>query len=424
MFDRLLAGERPDLNALVEAFGTAVPALNRLKDTPQDPEWHAEGDVHIHTQMVLDELYREFDTDIGHTLSAEQKRNLILAVLFHDVAKPFTTRHQEIKGVDRVVAPRHEPKGRSMIATALVDSGLPWDALWDVMSMVGSHHEPKMLVVKDRHPGEYRRISRRVDPQGVAWLERADMRGRICPDLPQQLEHIEYFLMGCADYAPHGWLERWQAHFAESLADKSPAFRDRVFGEAVRVFEEDRIQVPSDGDFIAFQEPAEPPELVVMCGPSGSGKSTFIDRFLPDHEIISLDTLREDLSGDRSDQSLNGAVRQEAKLRLRAALRPGRKTVWDATCLRKDFRSAVCQTGFDYKALVTLVVFQQNPASYARRNSARAHVVPGRVLEAQIDQWEWPEVDEAHRVLVLDGSHQVRGAFGFTGDLPWGMTRA
>ncbi len=70
MFDLLLAGGRPDLETLIEVFGEAVPSLRRLKDTPQDPEWHAEGDVHTHTAMVLAELYRELDSPAGAALPA------------------------------------------------------------------------------------------------------------------------------------------------------------------------------------------------------------------------------------------------------------------------------------------------------------------------------------------------------------------
>jgi predicted kinase len=425
MFDRLLAGARPDLDTLIEVFADAVPSLRQLKDTPQDPEWHGEGDVHRHTSMVLEELYRELDSPLGAELSPLEKQELVLGAVFHDLAKPWTTRHTEVRGTMRVTALRHEAKGRSALASALVDLGLPWDSLWQVMSLVGSHHEPKLLVVKERGPGEYRRISRRVDPRRVAFLARADMRGRICPDRERQIEHVELFALGAEEYCPSGWHEAWRRHFAASLDGRPPAFQDRVFGEAIRAAEAGRIREPEEGFFLAFQEPAAPPELVVTCGLSGSGKSTFVEKFLGDHERISLDELRDDLAGDRSDQALNGAVRQEAKLRLKTALRPGRKVVWDATCLRKDFRSAVCEIGLAYGALVTLVVFQLRPELCAARNRARSHAVPATVLASQVEQWEWPEVDEAHRLLVLDGNHQVRGDFGICGEsLPWGLLHA
>ena len=423
MFEALLHGARPNLNSFIDVFGKAVPSLHLLDSTPQDPVWHNEGSVKVHTQMVLDELYREMEGSAP--LPPEVQRELILGAVFHDLAKPWTTRRMEIQGVDRVAAPRHEAQGRSTLAPALVDAGLPWPSLWHVLGMVGYHQAPKMLVVKNRGFEAYRNLSRKVDTNRVAWLERADMRGRTCPDQAAQLGHIEMFLMGMEDYAPEGWHDQWRAYFLDLLADRSLAFQDRVFGEAIRALEDGRIREPSDAGFLAHQEPDAPPELVVLCGPSGSGKSTFVERYLGDHTPISLDALREDMSGDRSDQSLNGAVRQEAKLQLKAALRPGRKAVWDATCLRKDFRSQVCQTGFDYGALVTLVVFHLDRDAYALRNRNRAHPVPLKVLDSQLDQWEWPDIDEAHRLIVVDGASRVRGAFGICGDtLPWGLTPA
>src|SRR5262245_44571924 len=122
MLDDLLAGARPDLDALIEAFAGAVPVLRQLKDTPQDPEWHGEGDVHRHTAMVLEEVYRELDSPAAAGLDAAAQRELVLGALFHDLAKPWTTRKAEVRGVERITAPRHEAKGRSALATAMVDA--------------------------------------------------------------------------------------------------------------------------------------------------------------------------------------------------------------------------------------------------------------------------------------------------------------
>ena len=407
-----LLDSRPDLDTLINFFGAAVPALRLLRTTPQDPEWHAEGDVHVHTQMVLDELYRAFDQG-GLELSAETQRVLVLGALFHDVAKVWTTRRSEIRGVERVVAPHHEAQGRSTIAPVLVETGLSWDAIWQVMGIVGCHQEPKRLVVKDKPAGDYKALARRVDPFLVSFFERADMRGRTCSDLPLQLEHLDWFDLGMAEYAPSGWLESWRAWFSDRLSNRSTAVRDRVFGEAIRAAEAGRVNTPEEAEFLAYQERDEPPQLVVLCGPSGSGKTTFIKNHLPDYEVVSMDDLREELAGERSDQSLNGAVRQAAQAQLKAALRPGRKVVWDATSLRRDQRAMICELGFTYRALVTLVTFHLTQDEYSARNKVREHAVPQRVLDNQLLRWEYPDVQEAHRLLVVDDKGKTRGAFGF-----------
>jgi len=58
----------------------------------QEPRWHAEGDVEIHTRMVAqamaDDLrWREADEQTRHVL--------FCAALLHDVAKPACTRLEE-----------------------------------------------------------------------------------------------------------------------------------------------------------------------------------------------------------------------------------------------------------------------------------------------------------------------------------------
>lgn len=62
------------------------------------------------------------------------------------------------------------------------------------------------------------------------------------------------------------------------------------------------------------------------------GKSAWLQRtlVLMGFEVVSLDAIREELSGDRADQTVNGRVRQAARERVKAALRAGRKVAWDA----------------------------------------------------------------------------------------------
>ena len=54
----------------------------------QDAQWHAEGDVWTHTQMVCREL--EWLSD-WHALDRNAQLLLMLTALFHDAGKPATT---------------------------------------------------------------------------------------------------------------------------------------------------------------------------------------------------------------------------------------------------------------------------------------------------------------------------------------------
>lgn len=62
-----------------------------MKDVPQDPRYHAEGDVGTHTQMVLEALQNE---SAFKQISAQDQEILWAAALLHDVEKYSTTVHE------------------------------------------------------------------------------------------------------------------------------------------------------------------------------------------------------------------------------------------------------------------------------------------------------------------------------------------
>jgi tRNA nucleotidyltransferase (CCA-adding enzyme) len=62
------------------------PEIHALIDCPQDPVAHPEGDVFIHTGMVLDEARKLIDD-----LPRPKQIAVMLGALCHDFAKPYTT---------------------------------------------------------------------------------------------------------------------------------------------------------------------------------------------------------------------------------------------------------------------------------------------------------------------------------------------
>ncbi|RMF70873.1 MAG: CCA tRNA nucleotidyltransferase [Acidobacteria bacterium] len=65
------------------------PEIARLEGCPQDPQWHPEGDVLVHTALVTDAAARIARRD---RLEDEDRVVLVLAALCHDLGKPETTR--------------------------------------------------------------------------------------------------------------------------------------------------------------------------------------------------------------------------------------------------------------------------------------------------------------------------------------------
>ena len=89
-----------DMGVIAKYF----PEINNLKKTEQRPDYHAEGDVYIHTKMVVDEAAKI----IGEWKEDEDKNIIMLTALAHDFGKPSTTKISD-KGFP--VQPGHEEAG-------------------------------------------------------------------------------------------------------------------------------------------------------------------------------------------------------------------------------------------------------------------------------------------------------------------------
>lgn len=272
------------------------------------------------------------------------------------------------------------------------------------MALVGHHHDlGRTLNIGSERA--YRRLARQANLPLLYLLEVADIRGRIAADQGARLEDLELFRLGAEEYGMWGNPEpyrEWREVIDGTLAAFPPEYRDLVREQGILDYEAGLIQTPEEAVARGYAARAGFPQLVVTCGPSGSGKSAWVAGHLPDYDVVSLDLLREELAGKRADQSVNGRVLQEAKERLKASLRAGRRVVWDATNTRRDFRGIPLRLGFDYGALTTLAVFQPPLSTVFERNPVRTHAVPAQVVASQVENAEFPYVTEAHRTVVLD----------------------
>ncbi|GGK35789.1 HDIG domain-containing protein [Deinococcus malanensis] len=396
------AGARPDFVTVAEQLRDTLPLLTELKTTPQDAEWHAEGDVGTHTHLVLQEAYDIADRE---GLMPDERFVLVLAAALHDLGKALTTRRAEDRnGQARIISPRHADRGRSYLAYRLPELALPYPLIQQVMALVGHHHDLSRTLSAGTEPA-YRRLARQVGLRTLYLLEVADIRGRVAPDRESKLEDLELFRLGAEEYGlwngsdPYG---PWRELIDAELAAFSAGYRDLVFGQGVMDYEAGLIQTPHEAIARAYPARAGFPQLVVTCGPSGAGKSSWVAEHCPDHAVVSLDLLRDQLSGKRADQSVNGRVLQAAKEQLKTSLRARRPVVWDATNTRRDFRNVPLGLGLDYGALTTLVVFQPPLHSIFERNPTRVHAVPASVVASQVANAEFPYVVEAHRTVTLD----------------------
>jgi len=139
------------------------PEIRALVGTPQDPEWHPEGDVFTHTCHCLDALVQ-----LPGWLEADAESRIVLSlvVLAHDFAKPQTTREEMKDGRLRVVSPGHEEAGGPLAEQFLNRITAPTAIRERVIPLV-TNHLAHLQTVSDR---SVRRLARRLEPATIQEL--------------------------------------------------------------------------------------------------------------------------------------------------------------------------------------------------------------------------------------------------------------
>lgn len=402
----------PTIDECIDVLGGDIEWLLDLKNTEQDGEWHAEGNVHIHTGMVLDELYRLLADDAKHILGPKRQA-LILAALLHDVGKTVRTTRFELDGIERVGSPQHAEHGRSYLAFKLTKLELSFSVVFCVLNLVGEHHAPKRLMLKNAPKSSFYSLARQADTELLYWLEIADIKGRICSDPDIQLQHLEEFRLFAQEYAVWGRPLDVRSELAPSLESLSVSVQNYVYAHALHQLESGKINLAAEAIGTSYEHRDKHSHLVLLCGPSGSGKTSWHTKHLPGYQLISLDDLREQFNGDRESQKNRGRIIQHAKELLRKSLRVNGKVIWDATNLRSDFRSIVSGLGRDYHALVTLVVFLSSEDDIYSNNRKRKRSVASAVLEKQLSSFQFPLLHEAHQSLFVDGKGVIQFCAGY-----------
>ena len=146
------------------------PELAALPGVPQDPAWHPEGDVWVHTLHCMDAFAAEKTDHPWEDLVVG------MAVLCHDLGKPDTT----AKGDDGVIrSPGHEQRGVALTETFLgrITSHRKLPA--EVTPLVAEHMRPVTLFKAQASDAAIRRLAARVGRiDRLVRVARADVLGR------------------------------------------------------------------------------------------------------------------------------------------------------------------------------------------------------------------------------------------------------
>ncbi len=346
------------------------PWIKDMEDVPQDPIYHGEGNVAIHTRMVLEELRKlpEFEA-----LSDQDKAIMEAAALLHDVEKRSTTQTDEN---GRILSPRHAKKGEYTARTILYqDIPTPFPIREQVAKLVRYHGLPLWALYKKHPEKELFRASLEVDTRLLAMLSKADVLGRICDDQAELLYRIQLFEEFCKEWDCYGKPRHFETDLAKfTFFDKQDAAPDYL---------------PYD-DYKC--------EVILMSGLPGSGKDTLIAKEFKDLPMISLDDLRTELGISPRDSKGQGKVAQAARERMKVHLRKGQSFVFNATSLTRDLRRRNISLFTEYKAKTRILHVEVPYKDLLKQNRNREDSVPVNVIDRMIQKREIPSPSEAWKV--------------------------
>ena len=178
----LLQAERPsrgfELALELGVVDQLFPELRALVGCEQEPAWHPEGDVWIHTLLVIDQARRRIDD-----LEPPQQVALMLGAVCHDLGKPATTAFVD----GRIRSHNHEEAGveptHAFLDRLNVHTMNGYDVRHQVVGLVAQHLKPGMWhkSISEVGDGAFRRLAKKVDLELLARLATSDCLGRPGP---------------------------------------------------------------------------------------------------------------------------------------------------------------------------------------------------------------------------------------------------
>ncbi|MBE5779490.1 MAG: HD domain-containing protein [Clostridiales bacterium] len=363
-----------------EKIGTSEAAgwFEKMKQVPQHPLWHGEGNVWIHTKMVCEALV---ETQEYHLLSRVQQQVLALAALFHDVGKISCTRMED--GI--WTSPGHGAAGAQLVRkmfweTFALSGEKRAQQLREAVCLLIRYHTTPLHLVENSDPALR---ARKLAANGtlvpdftldmLCLLARADVMGRICNDRENLLENLEL----SREAAKEAGCLKGPYEFPSQCTEHAYLSGRKVWAEQ-KLFDE------TWGD------------VILMCGLPGTGKDTWIHQNYPELPMVSLDEIRREMGIKPTENQ--GKVIRAATEKAREFLREKKSFVWNATSLTPMQRGKQIRLFEEYHAAVKIVYLETDWNENLLRNANRRYAVPESVIGHMLEKLSPPEAAEGRSV--------------------------
>lgn len=350
------------------AWAATQPWYLHMQQCPQEPEWHAEGDVMTHTLMVCEEMERLLEEE---RLPEGDTQALQWAALLHDVGKPPTTTRVD----GRLTSPNHGNVGQHLARRILLEQAVPLTIRECACDLIRHHTRP--FHVHKQHAVERYVIetSWLANNRLLYLLAKADNAGRICDNAAES----------------DGWIDCWRDECVAAGCYSAPY---TFASDHARVlFFKGRLD---NLFYVPFEEAR--PRVIMLSGLPGAGKTTWVVRHGQDRPVVELDEIRKQRAISPTEQQ--GEVIQEAQRQCKALLAAKREFIFSATNVTGLLRGRWIELFLDYDYTIDLRYFEPPLEVLFRQNKDRDGYVPEPVIWKMIDSMDFPHLTECHRLAI------------------------
>lgn len=162
--------------------------LSRLKNVPQSPTHHPEGDVWNHTMLVVDQAARMKQ-------KSRDPLSFMWAALLHDLGKAETT--AEKKG--RITAYNHEKVGAHLAEQFFHGLLEEKKTVLRITALIRWHMQI-LFVIKSMQFADMQGMLSEIEPDEIALLGYCDRMGRLNADRKAEMENLRIFMEACREF--------------------------------------------------------------------------------------------------------------------------------------------------------------------------------------------------------------------------------
>lgn len=354
----------------------SIPEFKKLIKTPQSSIWHKEGNVMIHTKLVVDKMY-EYFIDNKIPLGDDYYFLMMTAALCHDLGKANTTKWDDVK--NDYSTKRHGAESAVITRKLFYDEdvNIREDLVYMVRYHMTLHHifdnEDETLIRKKFASMSYGR----VPLKDMIILNICDSKGSI------------------NDYEDENFLKEKEKRLIETSKMFDCYTKPmELYGKHVSYFLDIKDKFSNEEEFNVY----------VMIGIPGSGKDTYINNNLSGLPVICRDDIRTEI-GLKGDKPM-GNKKQESQVteifeeRMKKYALENTSFVINNTNVKKSYRDDYRSKILSIRPNAKFIYIYVEAPSIEVNKERRKGQMPLEVIDRMLSQLEFPYQTEYNLLII------------------------